>query len=211
MKITLGFAQSDAAKSLNKKWTIGTILINEPVGFYERGFAPNYFNGIVFKKHFTHFTTRIGIEFVKLLDEKDKPNPASADQLYSEGYVKEGLIRIGIEKGFIIKEIFKPYFAIDLTGIKSYSDKTQSGGITGYTERIIKKTSGIGAIPAIGFEFKITKYLALAVEARARLIFTKSTSDIEYLLYSEPTYHRKTQNFEEPLSQNLLLALNINF
>ena len=126
----------------------------------------------------THFTTRIGVEYVKLIDENDKPNSRNPDDLYSEGYTKEGLIRIGIESGFTIKNYFKPYLAIDLTGIKSYSDKTQSGGITGITERIIKKTNGIGVIPTIGFEFRLTKYLSIALETRVRLIFIKSTNQI---------------------------------
>jgi len=44
-----------------------------------------------------------------------------------EGYNKNGLIKFGIEKGILVNKNFRPFAAIDLKGIRLFSDKTYDG------------------------------------------------------------------------------------
>jgi len=209
LQVTCGFGQTDTTKRISNKWTIGTILMSEQNPYFERTFTPNFFNGIVFKRHFDYFTTRIGIEYVKLIDKKDEPE--CCDQLYSEGYTNEGMIRLGIEKGFTIKKHYRPYLALDFTGIKSYSNKTVSGGFSGIYQRVITNATGFGATPTIGFEYKMTKNLSVAFETRLRLIYTKTTNDIDNLYDNLGSYRRQDEQFQKNFNRIGALTLNFNF
>ena len=204
---TYGFEQTDAIKHDGYKWTIGTILINEQNCFFDKKFKPNVFTGILFKRHLDSFSTRLGIEYVKLIDKIDEPE--CCDQLNSEGYTNEGMIRFGVEKGFTFKEQYKLYFALDLTGIKSYSDKIITGGIAGINQRVTINTVGYGLIPTIGLEYNIIKNLSVGLETRLQLINTKNTHQTENPINSTNTYEEQYMELKKTL--NRIGALTLNF
>ncbi|OFY83677.1 MAG: hypothetical protein A3F72_12750 [Bacteroidetes bacterium RIFCSPLOWO2_12_FULL_35_15] len=178
-------AKPDTTKLISDKWTIGTILMSESNSYLDKIFTPNFFNGIVAKKHLNYFTARLAFEYVKIIDEKDDYS-STPDFLYSDGFTKQGMIRLGIEKGITLKRNYRPYIAFDLTAIKSYSDKTFNGGLSGNSERVKTKTIGFGATPAIGFEVKLTKLISIALETRVQIIYCKSESNVVNLAF--PTF-----------------------
>ncbi|MFT5581187.1 MAG: hypothetical protein ACI9G9_000433 [Psychromonas sp.] len=107
--------------------------MSEPNSYFDKSFYPNFFNGLIAKRHFNNFTLRLGIEYVKNFEKTDNSITCN-DCMHSDGYTNEGMIRLGIEKGILINNNFRPYLALDLTGIKSYSEKTLRGGIMGINE-----------------------------------------------------------------------------
>lgn len=208
LQLTLAFGQTDTTKRINSKWTVGTILLSEGSNSDNKTFTPNFFNGIITKRHLDNFTLRLGIEYVQLSFKSDVQN--WPDYLNTYGYTKnEGMLRLGVEKGLVIKKYFKPYFALDLTAIKSYSDKTLQGGFVGIYERHLIHQTGFGAMPTIGFEFLITKYLSVALETRLRLIYINTIDNIDNLYDSEGYYTENDKQFE--ITYNRIGALTIDF
>lgn len=205
---TFAFGQTSTKKPTENKWTIGTILMSESNRQVENNFSPNFFNGIILKRHFNYFTTRLGIEYVNLIDKKDKSE--CCDQINSEGYNSEGMITLGVEKGITFKKYFKPYLALDLTGIKSHSDRTLSGGFGGIYERVNANTIGFGATTALGFEFKMTKALSFSLETRLRLIYAKTSKDIDNLSDNAESY-KVSEPFQKVFNRISILTLNFNF
>jgi len=207
IEIVFGFGQTSTIKEDSYKWTIGTILLNEQNGFFDKKFTPNIFNGIIFKRHFDSFSMRLGIEYIQIIDKIDEPQ--CCDQLYSEGYTNNGMIRFGIEKGITFKKQYGLYFAVDLTGIKSYSDKTITGGIAGNNKRVTINTVGYGVIPTIGLEYNILKNLSVSLETRLQLINTKENHQIENPINSTNNYKEQYTKFNK--IQNRIGALTLNF
>lgn len=99
-----------------------------------------------------------------------------------------------------------------MAGIKSYSDKTFAGGITGnYNTKILTSLSGFGVIPAIGFEQKIFKKLSLALETRVRFISTKATQDIDDLNDTNGSNRKQDNSFLTTFNRISVFKLNYNF
>lgn len=209
--ITSVFGQNDSLKQQNTKWSIGTILMNEQNRYFSHSFRPKIFPGIVIKRNFHHFTIRFGIEYLKEYYKPSQTVIPYPDQLFVNGYLNEGMIRIGIEKGLVFKKYFKPYLALDLTGIKSYSDLTYNGGFAGVSDRIYTHLIGYGASPTLGIEFIITRNFSVAYETRFRLIYTKSTHDIDNLCDDAGTYRQTTTHFEKIKYRIGALTLFVNF
>ena len=207
---TFSFSQSKTENPKENKWTAGLILMSEQNSYLERTFSPNFFSGIIIKRQLKHFTTRIGFEYSKQIDKVDPPQ--CCDQIFSQGYTKESMIRLGVEKNIVVKKGFKTYIALDLAGIKSYSDKTFAGGFTGnYNTKILTSLSGFGVIPAVGFEQKIFKKLSLALETRVRFISTKTTQDIDDLNDTNGSNRKQDNSFLSTFNRIGVLKLNYNF
>src|SRR3990167_7965443 len=60
----------------------------------------------------------------------------------------------------------------------------------------INNTTGFSTTTALGFEFKMTKALSIALETRLRLIYTKTINDIDNLYDSAGTYRRQDEQFQ---------------
>lgn len=207
---TISYSQTNTEKPKENKWTAGIILMSEQNSYLEKTFSPNFFSGIVVKRQLKYFTSRIGFEYSKQIDKVDPPQ--CCDLIFSQGYTKESLIRLGVEKNIIVKKDFKTYIAIDLAGIKSYSEKIFAGGFSGnYNTRILTNLTGFGVIPAIGFKHKIFQKLSLALETRVRFISTKSTQDIDDLNDTRGSYRQQDNSFKITSNRLGLLKLNYNF
>ncbi len=211
MIITFGFGQKDSAKTINKKWTFGTILLSEQNYFSSKSFRPTFFNGIVIKRNLKHLTLRIGIEYSKEFYKTEENALPMPDAMYVDGYTNEGKIRLGIEKGFIIKKYFKPFIALDLTGIKSYSDITEIGGIAGVNDRALTHSIGYGATPTIGIDIFITKNLSVTYETKYQFLYIKSKI-VDYDHGVKPAvYHRQSERNINTLYRIGALTINYDF
>lgn len=205
MGVTVGFGQTNMTKYIGNKWTFGTILMSEQNRYFYKKFEPNIFTGIIFKRHLDYYTIRLGIEYITLIDKKDES--ICCDQFYSEGYANEGMIRLGVEKGITFKKQYRLYFALDLTGIKAYSDKTITGGFAGIHKRVTISTTGLGMTPTVGFEYNIINNLSLALETRLQLINIKATHNT---INSTNTYKEQYDEFRKTLNRIGVLTLNYN-
>jgi hypothetical protein len=169
---TFSFAQTDSTKQTANKWTIGTVFLSESNREYEINFIPKFFSETIVKRELDFFTLRMGVEYLKLRDKIDEYE--CCDQLFTDGLIHEGTIRFGVEKGILIKKHYRPYLAIDFICIKSYGDKRLSGGFAGIDIRVITNTTGFGSAACLGFEYKITDAVSIALETRLRLVFSET-------------------------------------
>lgn len=194
------------------KWTIGAILINGEnfYNYYGRPSMPqSYFDGITVKWHFKNLAARAAIEHINTTTIPFK------NDFYSKvnGYFTEGIVRFGIEKGFSFKNKYRPYFAIDIAGIQSYSDYTEDihGAFIAINHRYITKTKSIGIMPTIGFEYKFTKAISLSIETRERCFYSWQTKNTKDLYDSSEPYTEKNRFFDFYLNILGGLTLNVNF
>ncbi len=192
---------------------MGAILLNEWNYYNYLGDAKvsrNYFNGVVIKRHFEGFTARVGIEYITINNSPGKRIDFGSNQ---RGYFNEGIIRLGIEKGFSIKNKVRSYIAIDAAGVKSYSDFTSEtkGSFPSVSKRQISNGLGFGLIPSIGFEYKFTKSLSISLETRARFLFNRwSTKTLDAYDGSEWD-NQSNKDFDITLNRIGALTLNVKF
>jgi hypothetical protein len=104
-----------------------------------------------------------------------------SDQLFSEGFLKEGLVRFGIEKQVHFTKYIRPYAALDAMIEKSYSELTLVGGIIGKNEWHKTDNFGLGLFPALGIELLVTKNISISIETRYRLSYVWIIDKIDYL------------------------------
>ena len=207
------FAQVEKSKTKKPQWTIGAILINE-WNYYNYLGGPhvsqNYFNGVTLKQHFESFTARVGIEYITINNMPSKRIDFGSDV---SGYFNEGIVRLGIEKGIAIKSKVRPYLALDVAGLRTYSDFiTESKGVfASLSKRQVSSGFGFGLMPAIGFEYKFTKLVSLSFETRARFIFKNWTTKTLDAYDGTEWDHQKSKDFNITLNRIGGLTLNIKF
>ncbi len=156
------------------KWTFGAIIYNKPAGI------SNYFGGLILKRKLPYFDIRSGIEYARNLNKTQKAG--CCDFPSTEGYANEKLIRVGVEKGYILARYFRPYAAFDLTAIKKYSDIIYTGGFSGnMNDRWVKNATGFGIMPTLGFELFTTKNISAAIESRMQIIRSRVNYQIDNL------------------------------
>jgi len=209
---TFLFSQENTKIEKNGKWTVGAILVNEWDWYNYLGgphVSQNYFTGITVKRHFNSFTTRMGIEYINIMNRAGKRIDFGKN---IDGYLNEGMIRLGIEKGYMIGKKSRPYFAIDLAALRSYYDWTYSGfgAIPSTNPREITRKTGLGFMPALGFEFKINKTISLSLETRCRFLFNKSNSKV-YDYYSDSEHYENIKSKDFEITWNRIGGLALNF
>ena len=173
-------AQVHNFKEKDTKWTIGAILINEwnylnYIG--GRKVSQNYFDGITVKRHFENLTARLGLEYITINNAPGKRNDLGSNV---KGYLNEGIIRFGVESVFANKRKLRPYYALDIALIRSYSDLSykQNGSFFSPDKRETTKCNGIGLMPALGLEYNFNKQISLSLETRLRIIHYSWRTDI---------------------------------
>lgn len=209
LQASLSFGQADNTATPRQRWTIGTILMSEQQNYFQSKFKPNFINGMLVKYHFNDISVRAAFEYQTSIEPNDVP--ACCDQIDVDGYVKEGSIRLGVEKGFTFAKYYRPYLGIDLVGIKSYGEKIVSGGIAGITQNIVTRTNGFGLMTSLGFEFRLTKLLSIALETRFRLIYNKETKDTDTLYDNSGVSRTYNNDLIKTFNRIGALSLNFNF
>jgi opacity protein-like surface antigen len=187
---------------------MGTILVNQSTDecWPHAQIFVNFFNGVVLKRNFNQLSVRFATEYVTRIYKRGEVS--GCDWVYTEGYENEGMARVGVEKGLINKKRFNSYFALDLAYVRSFADIYVGGGYDGTDSKVITKTSGLGAIPSLGIEYKLTKTLSVNLETRGRLIYSNITSDLERIGDGRRTHY---QNKEWVNTFNGIGAFTLNF
>ncbi len=199
--------QSNLVSNKTEKWTFGTILASEHNWQPQLNsrFMPHLFSGIIAKRNLQHFSIRVRLEhFTEIYD----PNNYDS-YIYIDGFKRETNFRLGIEKGYIIKQVFKPTIALDIFSSKSYSDTYGGGGFTGYFYQTYINSLSIGLCPAIGVEFFMSEKLSLSLESNLGFIWSKRNIEQANLTRDED-FERRTDNYYFK-SINVLGAFSLNY
>lgn len=165
---------------LYPKWSLGVIgygNFSMPVAGTHGYFLP----GIQFS-HATpsgRWAQRVAIEHMKQSFTTPVP-PGGADMLSEEGYENSWLLRVGLERGWFLHRLFRPYVAVDLAGQLMRSDITYSGGIAGLNQRDEIRRKGFGLMPAVGFKTFIGKRISIYAEYRAEAMLYDVDKKITY-------------------------------
>ena len=166
-------------ENLYPKWSIGVIGIGN-YSLVQTGFKPYFLPGVQFTHTRGQWAERVAVEQVKFfIPENDVP-AGSADMGTRSGNERRTLLRAGVERGWFLHRLFRPYAAVDLAGQLYKSDMTYAGGFSGlvYQEEI--KTKGIGVMPTVGFKTFIGRRISVFAEYRAEVFYNSTETNTTY-------------------------------
>lgn len=153
---------------LYPKWSIGVIgysNTNMPVAGMQGMILPGV--------QFTHqcwnglWAQRAAIEYSRYTQLTPEFPPGSADMMYTDGRENRVLVRVGLERGWFVHRLFRPYAALDLAMQYDNYDMREVGGIAGLNQRDQITTKGIGLMPTVGFKTFIGRKVCIYAEYRA--------------------------------------------
>lgn len=162
---------------LYPKWSIGVI----GVGSYSlpaTGFQPYFLPGVQFTHTRGMWAQRFAVEQVRHTIENNETG--GADMLATNGTERRTMIRIGLERGWYLHRLFRPYVAMDIAGQLYKSDIDYEGGIAGMNQNVTVNSKGIGLIPTVGFKTYIGKKISLYAEYRAEAFVNDETRMVTY-------------------------------
>lgn len=120
---------------------------------------------------FTHqsglWAQRAAIEYSRYTSLTPDFPPGSADMLSINGKENRVLLRVGLERGYYLHRLFRPYAALDLGVQYDQYDMTLVGGIAGFNQRDQITTKGIGLMPTVGFKTFVGRKICIYAEYRA--------------------------------------------
>lgn len=197
--------QTVAVQEKERYWTIGPILYSGSGGTYEPDFLP----GLMLKRKLNTFTLRTSYEHHTYIDKKDEIT--CCDVITSEGYGKNHQLKLGVEKGVVLRQYFRPYLASEITAMSSYFDQTREGGIffTRTRQKIYSK--GFGFFQSAGLEILINKKVSFAMESGVSFMQTKSDVRIEDLLRSSAVKTSSNKQNHTDFYFLSVCVLNIHF
>jgi hypothetical protein len=180
---------------LYPKWSIGVIgysNTNMPVAGMQNMVLPGV--------QFTHqgwntlWAQRAAIEYSRYTMLTPDFPPGSADMMYTEGKENRVLVRVGLERGWFVHRLFRPYAAMDLGMQYDKSDIQEVGGIMGVNQRHEITTKGIGLMPTVGFKTFVGRKVCIYAEYRAEAFLNDVDTKTTYYngnVDSRPTSQTK--------------------
>ena len=197
--------QTVAVQEKESYWTIGPILYSGSGGAYE----PNFLPGLILKRKLNTFTLRTSYEHHTYIDKKDEIT--CCDAITSEGYGKIHQLKLGVEKGIVLRQYFRPYLASEITAITSYFDQTREGGIFFSRTRQKIYSKSFGLFQTAGLEILFSKKVTFALESGVSFLQTKSDVRTEDLLRSNTVKTTSNKQNHTDLYFLSLCVLNIHF
>jgi hypothetical protein len=203
------FGQTHPENKELSKWTFGTILVSENNWRprLQSNFMPNFFPGVIVKYNLKKFSLRLGIEHTQTIYDPKEFN----SYYFIDGYKRETLGRLGIEKGFIIKRFVKPIVALDIFVSKSYSDTYSGGGYSGFYFRSYVNSSNFGLKPTIGVEFILSKSFSISLESNFNFQWSKSEIEQANITLDEGFETRVNHYFYKNFNSIGAFSLNYHF
>lgn len=203
------FGQTHSETKIFNKWTFGTILVSENnwMPSLQSNWMPNFFPGVIAKYNLEQFSFRLGMEYTETIFDPNK-----IDSFYIiDGYKRETLLRVGIEKGIIIKRFFKPIVALDMFVSKSYSDTYGGGGFTGFYYQSYITSTNFGLRPTIGIEFILSETFSISLESNYDFQWSKRNIEQANLTMDEGFESRVDNYFSNSFNSIGALSLNYHF
>ncbi len=166
---------------LYPKWSIGVIgysNTNMPVAGMHGMILPGV--------QFTHrcynglWAQRGAIEYGRYTPITPEFPPGSADMMYTDGKEQRVLVRVGLERGWFLHRLFRPYAALDMGIQYGKSDLSLVGGIMGVNQREEITTKGIGLMPTVGFKTFIGQKICIYAEYRAEAFLNSVYTDVTH-------------------------------
>lgn len=153
---------------LYPRWSIGII------GYTNSNMAVSGLNGMILPGvQFTHqcfnglWAQRAAIEYSRYTALAPDFPPGSADMMTISGQENRVLLRVGLERGWFLHRLFRPYAAMDLGFQYDNYNMRIEGGIAGFNKRDEITTKGIGLMPTVGFKTFIGRKICFYAEYRA--------------------------------------------
>jgi hypothetical protein len=203
------FGQTHPENKEFNKWTFGTILVSENNWRprLQSNFMLNFFPGVIAKYNVDQFSLRLGIEHTQTIYDPNELN----QYYFIDGYKRETLFRMGIEKGFIVKRFFKPIVALDIFVSKSYSDTYSGGGYAGFYFQSYINSSNFGLRPTLGIEFILSKSFSISLESNYDFQWSKKNIKQANLTIDEGFETRVDNVFSNSFNSIGALSLNYHF
>lgn len=163
------------------KWSLGVIGVGN-LRMPTTGMHTYFLPGIQLSHNSAcgAWSQRVAIEYTKQSVSTPEFPPGSADMMYMDGYENRTVLRIGLERGWFLHRLFRPYVAMDLAGQLGKSDISYSGGIAGLNQRDEISRKGFGLMPAVGFKTFIGKRISVYAEYRAEAMLNDVDKKITY-------------------------------
>lgn len=207
--LKIGYSQNSNYKK--NEISIGLINLTGSPKNQEILFENSYyfvpFSNVTYKK-FINERSAIRLIYFRPIN---KSYDRSGGSLFDKGDYKEQFLKIGYEYIFIQKKL-TPYFAIDMTYLKSSSSRIFGGGFTGETLKSEENKNGIGLAPTIGISYKIYKNIFIGLESNLNILYLKdekiSTQSIPGM--NELTTKKTSESFEY-IFNPILFSAKIKF
>jgi hypothetical protein len=212
---SIGLKGQNMGDTINKKntqWTISANVYSLPYLFTEEvpplEIQRHFFTGFILERDFKFINARAGFEYFNINISNE--DPGCCDIPSTEGYNKQSLYKIGVEKGMVFNKHFRPYLATELAGIIMQSKVTYSGGFSPQQYTIKVNTKSIGLLQTFGFQLLLNKTFSLSIESRVALVHYKS--DNNYYNFNQNASSAQTNTgFIYALNPISGLMLNLHF
>lgn len=137
-------------------------FISSPDRLYmDDNFYHNIINGLFYKRHFDKTTFRLGLDYIRIVDEQGEPE--CCDKFENVGKYKGINLRIGMEKEFKLGQ-FRSFIATDFLITYGLLKGVRSGGIAGIIEKYEVWSTGIGIGPTLGLNYRFQRSFSISIE-----------------------------------------------
>jgi hypothetical protein len=188
-------------------WSAGIILLGTS-SYGATGSWVNAFPGLVVKHYREKVNLRFGIEHY-VHYEANNNIFSIPDYLSVNGFEKQNMVRMGIEKTIKKWGRFRPFIAGDIGFVNSKSEYSYQGGIAVLNEiRNISKVGGT-IIGSAGFEWMVLKHVSIAAETRARLSLLSRNQKTIYVAGNIDS--RPTSDFVADFDWKPVGIVSVNF
>lgn len=197
----------DSTSNANK-WSVGIILMNQAYspGF---GFQTNILPGFTVRRDLGKFRLRSAAEIS--LHNTNSEIMGYPDESYYKEKTFSSLLRIGIEKGWTIKKIFRPYVGLDLAGGYNKIARTDYGGLMGLYSDRVNKLHIAGILPTAGLECFIHNRFSVTAETQMSFLFVKEYQKVTYYTGNVDTRPTSYTYFDFNLYRPLAVGIHYHF
>lgn len=199
--------EKDSLFSKNK-WSAGIILLNTNYTA-DFGFQPNILPGIIVRRDLGKCRLRGATE---IRFYQDRPNRYMyPDESYISHQVFGTKLRLGIERGWKMREWMRPYFGADLAGAFTKTKITDAGGIMGLYSTSLSKEKSVGFLPTAGIEFMLGEHLSVSAETQFGLLFVDEYELTTYYVGNIDTRPVQSSRFDFTYERPVSVAMHFHF
>ena len=168
------FGKDSTIKPLRYEIGINGFTYNEQlINFYSNRsyFQKNYIPGIKIKRHFDHFSARLGFDYTEAKYELETSGVMYWNKNIGSNYSKT--LKLGIEKT-VLNNAFQIFVAADLVLLSSnYSGITEGwGDIAPYYKFPYNfKLNALGISPSLGIKYRPIERISISLETSLSILY----------------------------------------
>ena len=203
------FGQESTAPAKNELGISLLSYASRPSGhlWFDRTFYAHPVRGVNYKRHLGRSAIRLAVARQQLT--KSQPTP---DIWTSQGDYEATIVKIGWERSFTTHRL-SPYAAIDLTGIRSFSEGSFGGGIAARYHDFTADRWGLGLSPALGIRYRPLRWMSLFAETSLDIIYSHRRGDYTKISLNATDLRcpESIKGFEGKFNPLATLAINLIF